>query len=247
MSQSSAPPESSAYAYTASPIQTIAGFGDDAVRNVCAIIQPLFAPLVDATGAPLTVRVASILADEEAQYPQVAVQVRLGPQPINSGDNIVAIDRTPGGYATFGEEATDSQIVFEIAALDQAQRTYLMSYLRWSMQTAYAVLPSGATQTAIVLHKLDDAGIVSKRFAADQAPEPRLSDDRPYGQIYRATVTLVADIACAWYAPLSPYPRPALAVTALPATQGQGGAPMYLPGALAPVPSLVSVTRTIIP
>jgi len=221
-------------------LASFAGFGEEAVRDLCGILGPLFAVLTDEVGNPATVLVHAAYADEAGKYPQVVPRVKLGPQPINPGNNIAWADRTIGGSAYYGELATDSQIIFDIYALSDPQRQYLMAYLRYGIQTAYTIdATSGQPIGAYVLKQMDDAGIIPKRFMADLAPDPRTTDARPYGQVYRATVAMQADVACSWVVPLTPYPPLTVQVTATPDVPDPfANTVLYVPATLPPFPSI---------
>jgi len=226
-------------------LTSFSGFGEEAIRDLCGILSPLFAVLRDQTGQPVTVRVDAQYADEATKYPQVVPRVVMGAQTIEPGNNVAYADTNIGGNAYYGALATDSQILFDVYALSDPQRQYLMSYLRYGIQTAYTIdTASNQVINFYILKEMDDAGIIPKRFIADVAPPARITDDREYGQVYRATVGMMADVAWSVAVPLSPYPPITIGVTGTPDLGYQpsdaiAAATLYVPTTLPPFPSVV--------
>jgi len=232
-------------------LTSFSGFGEEAIRDLCGILGPLFAVLRDQTGQPVTVRVDAQYADEATKYPQIVPRVVLGAQMIEPGNNVAYADTNVGGFGYYGGLAMDSQILFDVYALSDPQRQYLMSYLRYGIQTAYTIdATSNQAINFYVLKEMDDAGIIPKRFIADVAPAARTTDEREYGQVYRATVGLMADVAWAATVPLSPYPPITIGVTGTPDLGYQPAdaieaVTLYVPTTLPPFPSVVDPPMTV--
>lgn len=221
----------------AGPPIAIAGFGANAVQNVCAILQPLLNICPDPLGNPFTptVTVASSFPDEDQSFPRIAVSAILGTDIIMPGDNHAYDDRD-ANLAWFNCEATDSRVVLEIEALSDSDRKHLASYLRWGIRTAYSVDPdTNFVRNGAILAQFDDAGIIPKAFLTDQYPAPKNADQREYGQVYKAIVTLQADIACSWSISLTNPTSVGIQITATPT--------LYLPSM--PVASVTEATITV--
>jgi len=226
-------------------LTSFSGFGEEVIRDLCGILFPLFAVLRDQTGQPVTVRVDAQYADEATKYPQVVPRVVMGAQTIEPGNNVAYADTNIGGNAYYGGLATDAQILFDVYALSDPQRQYLMSYLRYGIQTAYTIdTTTNRVINFYILKEMDDTGIIPKRFIADVAPAARITDAREYGQVYRATVGMMADVAWSVAVPLSPYPPITIGVTGTPDLGYQpsdaiAAVTLYVPTTLPPFPSVV--------
>lgn len=182
------------------------GFAEEALEDVLVVVRPMIANIVSQSGRVMNVDVRSAYSSQRAEYPLVVVSVRFGSMSFGMGTNILSQDDDTN-TVSYGALVRDTRIVFDIQTRSDPERYFLVDAVQSGILASFGVNAVDGTLTeAVILAELGAKGVFCKKFEPVEFADPNPTDPRPEAQVYRASLTLLADVWSVWQAP--PYIPP---------------------------------------
>lgn len=157
--------------------------------------------LADPAGNPLSVSVTGAFPANDVQSPSIQVTVEEGEEYVGNDYGRVGLDPS-GQYWVHLVRYPNARAVFTVYTPEDVLRRFLVGWLRHGIRTAYSIdAATGQRIDSAVLRALRHCQIhplLKRLFEPPEYPPPNLTEPRPKGLPWRATLRMNCSIQVLW-------------------------------------------------